>query len=123
MDLDDSSASLEIHGTFISCGGRQKVKLCRKLDYKRQCEQSVCVWLALCSDCGGVMIDDTGWFASYRLPSIRELTFPLLSVKALYPDLVPFPGILLRLFLKSVLSIVSLEVCSPLHSAIRLQQG
>jgi hypothetical protein len=31
----------------------------------------------------GLMIDDIEWFASCRIASICDLTFPLLSVKAL----------------------------------------
>ena len=45
---------------------------------------------------GGLMIDDTEWFASCRIASICELTFPLLSVRALKPDLTPFPVIMQR---------------------------
>jgi hypothetical protein len=61
------------------------------------------------------MINDTERFASCRIASICDLTFPLLSVKAMKQNLIPFPVILQRLLLKSVLSIVSLEVCSPLQ--------
>jgi len=61
------------------------------------------------------MTDDTERFASCSIGAISDVAFPLLSVKSLKPDQIPFPVIMQRLLLKSVLSIVSLEVCSPLH--------
>jgi len=59
------------------------------------------------------MTDDTERFASCRIDAICDVAFPLLSIKTVKPDLIPFPVIMQRLLLKSLLSIVSLEVCSP----------
>jgi hypothetical protein len=75
MDRDGSTTSLQIHGTFYILQGTIKGSIMQQTGL-----QSVHVWLALCSGCGGLMIDDTEWFASCRIASICDLTFPLLSV-------------------------------------------
>jgi len=65
------------------------------------------------------MTDDTERFASCRIGAICDVAFPLLSTKTVKPDLIPFPVIMQRLLLKSVLKYAARYTALPhsLHPA------